>query len=218
MNAFGFRKASDLPALVSLFPLTGAILFPRSALPLNIFEPRYLNMIDDAMGSDRLIGMVQPAIKGADKSIDGLSRVGTVGKITTFAETDDGRYLITITGISRFAIEQELPLEGPYRRAHVDYGPFEDDLRAPLAISVERDRLRRTLSAYARRYRFEIDWSAVDGASDEDVVNAAAIMCPFDAAAKQALLEANRIEERCELLMALLEFGQDTPGADGRLQ
>ena len=218
MSTFGFRKASDLPNLIPLFPLSGAIMFPRSALPLNVFEPRYLNMVDDALASDRLIGIVQPAIKGAEDNVDGLSRVGTIGKITTFTETDDGRYLITLMGICRFEIEEELPLEGPYRRAQVDFEPFEDDLRAPLAIGIERERLRRTLSSYARRFRFEIDWNAVDGASDEDVVNAAAILCPFDAAAKQALLEADQIEERCDLLMALLEFGQDTPGADGRLQ
>ena len=213
MAAFGYRKPSDLPAAIPLFPLPGAILFPRGQLPLNIFEPRYLNMVDDALASDRVIGMIQP---GAHSDL-ALSDVGTLGRITSFGETDDGRYLITLTGVSRFKLVEELTLRTPYRQARVDYDPFAADLADPKRARIDRDTLRASLRAYVDAHGYQVDWSAVDAAPTEALINLVATLCPFDPAAKQALLEAETLSERCATLIALLEL--DTrPGGAGTLQ
>ena len=124
----GYVKASDLPQVIAVFPLAGAIVLPRGQLPLNIFEPRYLNMVDDAMAGDRIIGMIQPM--GASRTTPVLSPVGCAGRITSFAETSDGRYLITLTGISRFRVASELPSAAPYRQVRALFQPFEADLAA----------------------------------------------------------------------------------------
>src|SRR5262245_1419373 len=115
MSAFGYRKPGDLPQTIAVFPLTGAIMLPRGVLALNIFEPRYLNMVDDALGGDRLIGMIQPATGDEDEPAPDLAEIGTVGRITAFQEMPDGRYLITLTGICRFELEREFDARTPYR-------------------------------------------------------------------------------------------------------
>src|SRR5690606_39060193 len=127
--AQGYVRAADLPQVIPVFPLPGAILLPRGQLPLNIFEPRYLNMVDDAMAGDRIIGMVKP--QGGSPRLPGLSPVGCAGRITGFAETSDGRYLITLTGCARFRLSSELPVQTPYRQIRADFAPFEADLAAP---------------------------------------------------------------------------------------
>ncbi len=213
MSAYGFRKTADLPQTIPLFPLPGAILFPRAAMPLNIFEPRYLNMVDDALAGDRLIGMIQPALHAERGERPTLSNVGCVGKITTFAETDDGRYLITLTGLCRFRLIRELPMSGPYREAIVDYEDFAEDLRATTP-DIDRHRLRRALLAYVDAQRLSADWTLIEDAPSETLVNAVAALCPFDLAAKQILLETPTIAERAETLIALLEW----PNAEGKLQ
>lgn len=220
MSAFGYRKPQDLPETIPVFPLTGAILLPRSTLPLNIFEPRYLNMIDDALGGRRLIGMVQPSAAGMGAVEPRLSAIGGVGRITTFAETEDGRYLITLTGICRFEIVAELSASTPYRQVEARYTPFAQDLTAPgIEAVIDRERLRGALRRYVDVHGFETDWSAVDGAPPEALVHAIAALCPFDAQAKQALLEAPDLGARCATLIALLEMeaGGDG-GARGSLQ
>ena len=206
MSTFGFRKPEDLPQQLALFPLDGVILFPRSVISLNVFEPRYLNMVDDALGGERLIGIIQPATGEDSEAVPQLADVGTVGRITAFNETDDGRYLITLTGVCRFDIEQEIEAGTPYRQALVNYEPFAGDFRQAQGQSIDRGDLMKSLKTYAQLHGFQVDWNAVDGAPTETVINVAAQLCPFDAAAKQALLESVSIEERAQALVALLEW------------
>lgn len=218
MSAFGYRKPEDLPPTIPLFPLAGAILFPRAALPLNVFEPRYLNMVDDALASERLIGMIQPGFEEEFARAPALADVGTVGRITSFSETDDGRYLITLTGICRFRILRETPSPTPYRIASVAYDDFADDLK-PARTRINRERLRHALRTYVDSHGYQADWSAVDDAPPEALVNAVATLCPFDPPAKQALLEAPSVADRCAALIALLEWGaQPGDGSERPLQ
>jgi hypothetical protein len=206
MSAFGYRKPADLPQTLPVFPLANAILFPRGVLGLNIFEPRYLNMIDDALGGDRLIGMVQPNAGEEDATTPELSEVGTVGRITAFNETDDGRYLITLTGICRFKVVREISAGTPYRQALVSFEDFAGDFSAALAPNIDRPALLKSLKRYANIHGFQVDWNAVEDAPTETIINVAAQICPFDPAAKQALLEAVTIEQRCQALVALVEW------------
>jgi Lon protease-like protein len=212
VSAYGYRKAADLPQTIPLFPLPGAILFPRAAMPLNIFEPRYLNMVDDALAGDRLIGMIQPAAREAGER-PALLHVGAVGKITTFSETEDGRYLITLTGLCRFRLIRELPMSAPYREAIVDFEDFADDLIERPA-QIDRSRLRSALVAYIAANRFSADWALIEEAPSETLVNAVAALCPFDLMSKQALLESPTLTERANALIALLEW----PNAEGSMQ
>ena len=217
MSAFGFRKAADLPPTLPLFPLTGALLFPRAALSLNVFEPRYLNMVDDALASDRLIAMIQPAAGAENESNPALASVGTAGRITSFTETEDGRYLVTLTGICRFTVQRELE-ENPYRRALVSYTAFAKDFALPTGRGINREELMASLRAYATLQGFDVDWSAVDQAPIETVVNIAAQLCPFDPASKQALLEAVTLEQRSRALIALLQWDCASNDQDRPLQ
>ena len=206
MSAFGYRKPADLPQTIPLFPLVGAILMPRGVLALNVFEPRYLNMVDDALAGDRLIGMIQPAIGDEDNPAPDLSDVGTVGRITAFSETDDGRYLITLTGICRFDLNQELETGTPYRQALVSFDAFEHDFVQARGERIDRDGLIKSLKSYASLHGFVVDWESVEQAPTETIVNVAAQICPFDPAAKQAMLEALTLEDRTQALLALLEW------------
>lgn len=214
MSAFGYRKPSDLPQTIPLFPLSGATLLPRGVLALNIFEPRYLNMVDDALGGERLIGMIQPAT-GEEKAVKpDLADVGTVGRITAFSETEDGRYLITLTGVCRFTLEHELDAGSPYRQALASYDQFAGDFTPSPGRSIDRDALIRSLKTYAALHGFNVDWASVEQAPTETIVNVAAQICPFDPAAKQALLESVTLEDRCRALIALLEW--DVASDDGQ--
>lgn len=205
MRRGGYRKTADLPHVIPVFPLAGALLFPRATLPLNIFEPRYLNMIDDALSGERLIGMIQPA--HGDPANPPLMDVGALGRITAFAELDDGRYLITLTGVSRFRVEQELSAATPYRQVIAGYDEFADDLAgAGGGLGLDRDRLTATLREYAAMHGFNVDWSTVEQAPPETLVNVASMLCPLDIAAKQALLEATTLLDRADTLIALLEM------------
>jgi Lon protease-like protein len=207
MSAFGFRKPDDLPRIIPVFPLAGALLLPRSNLPLNIFEPRYLNMIDDALASDRLIGMIQPDPHGGDPAQPILRAVGCAGRITNYAETEDGRYLITLTGVCRFRPARELPASTPYRQVNALYDDFARDLLEDGASGdIDRARLGASLRRYVDANGFNADWGAVDDAPAEALINALATLCPFDPEEKQALLEARDLPERCAALIALLEI------------
>lgn len=217
MSAFGYRKPSDLPQTIPLFPLEGAILLPRGVLALNVFEPRYLNMVDDALGAERLIGMIQPATGDEKEAQPELADVGTVGRITAFQETDDGRYMITLTGVSRFDMVRELEAETPYRQALVDYEPFASDFAPAMAHSIDRAFLIAKLKSYASLHGFNVDWDSVEQAPTETIINVAAQICPFDSVAKQALLESVTLEERNQTLIALLDWDaaadQNRPGS-----
>lgn len=206
MSAFGYRKPADLPQTIALFPLEGAVLYPRGVLALNIFEPRYLNMIDDALGEQRLIGMIQPAVGHEQETVPDLAEVGTVGRITTFSETDDGRYLVTLTGIARFQLGREIKAATPYRQALVSFDAFAADFAPSSDISIDRLELMKSLKTYAALHGFQVDCDSVEQAPTETVINVAAQICPFDAVAKQALLEAETLDDRCRALIALLEW------------
>jgi uncharacterized protein len=206
VSAFGYRKPADLPRTIALFPLEGAVLYPRGVLALNIFEPRYLNMIDDALGEQRLIGMIQPAVGHEQETIPDLAEIGTAGRITTFSETDDGRYLVTLTGIARFQFEREIKAATPYRQALVSFDAFAADFAPSPDISIDRAELMKSLKTYAALHGFQVDWDSVEQAPTETVINVAAQICPFDAIAKQALLEAETLDDRCSALIALLEW------------
>ncbi|MGD9816418.1 MAG: LON peptidase substrate-binding domain-containing protein [Hyphomonadaceae bacterium] len=214
MSAFGYRKPADLPQTIPLFPLEGAILLPRGVLALNVFEPRYLNMVDDALGGDRVIGMIQPARRGAGDPVPDLADVGALGRITAFSETDDGRYMITLTGVARFTLEREIEAGAPYRQALVSYDAFAGDFTPSPGPGIDRAALIAALKTYAGLHGFQVDWDSVEQAPTETIVNVAAQICPFDAAAKQALLECVTLEERAQALVALLAW--DVASDDGQ--
>ncbi|MEM9054238.1 MAG: LON peptidase substrate-binding domain-containing protein [Pseudomonadota bacterium] len=212
MAADPYRKLSDLPEIIPVFPLAGAMLFPRWSLPLNIFEPRYLNMVDDAMAGDRMIGMVQSL--GDDPVVPSLAKIGCAGRITSYAETDDGRYLISLSGICRFGSEHELEVNTPYRQVEANWGKFESDLSAPKPsdLILPRSNLVNSLKRYSNIHQMEVDWEAVENAPLETLINALCAGCPFGMMEKQALLEAPSVIARAETLMALLDM--DAPGND----
>lgn len=215
MTAKTYRRLADLPAELAVFPLPGALVFPRWTLSLNIFEPRYLNMVDDAMAGHRLIGMVQSV--GGSKALPDLAHVGCAGRVTSYSETDDGRYLIVLTGICRFRVDEITNPGTPYRQARPDWAPFEADLGPPeIADLPSRERLVNALKAYVARNEMSADWSAVEDAPIETLVNALCAGCPFSTMEKQALLEAPGLRDRAETLIALLEM--DVPGGGENLQ
>ena len=207
MNA-EYRGPIDLPEVVPVFPLPGALLLPRGQMPLNIFEPRYLAMIDDALKTDRIVGMVQPELTGnPDRGARPLLPVGCAGRLTQIAETGDGRYVITLTGIARFRIVEEMSVVTSYRQCRVDFDLFAGDF-APRAgeTEVDREGLVKALRNFAEATRMSIDWKAIDQTQNEDLVNALAMMSPFGPKEKQALLEAPNLKARAEVLIAITEF------------
>jgi Lon protease-like protein len=216
MNAV-YRGPQDLPREIPVFPLAGALLLPRGQLPLNIFEPRYLAMVDDAMKGVRIIGMIQPDdAKVAAESNPALYQIGCAGRITQLGETGDGRYLLTLTGIARFQVIEEIPAPTPYRRCRVDFHPFAGDFMPNRGEeSVDREALLRTLADYLTANRIEADWEGVREASTEALVNGLAMMSPYGAKEKQALLEAPDLRSRAELLIAVTEIALAERGKGG---
>ena len=208
MQAFSPRLA-DLPSEIAVFPLTGALLLPRGRLPLNIFEPRYLAMTMDALGRGRLFGMVQPDARGkVGAEGPGLYRIGCLGRISSFSETDDGRLLITLIGVARFRILEELPLAaGGYRRVRVDYTDFVTDLLEAEPPPLDRPALLGALKPYFLARGIEANWDAVEQTPDALLVTMLAMVCPFDPPEKQALLEAGEGSERADMLVTLLRMG-----------
>jgi uncharacterized protein len=205
----------QLPPVLPIFPLAGVLLLPRGLLPLNIFEPRYLAMTRDAMSGERLIGMVQPSEPDAPEPPPVFS-TGCAGKITSFTETPDRRFLITLSGVIRFAIREELPLMRGYRRVVPDWAPFRDDLVPPSGTTLDRARLERALRIYFKQHGLEADWEAVRQTPDERLVTSLAMICPFAPSEKQALVEAKTLEERAAALLALIEIAAlegDRPSA-----
>lgn len=205
--AQGYIRAADLPQVIPVFPLSGVLLLPRGQLPLNIFEPRYLNMVDDAMAGDRVIGMLQPS--GGPARLPGLSAIGCAGRITSFNETSDGRYLITLTGIARFRVAAELPVKTPYRQVRAAFDAWADDLVAPPAGegALDRESLLDALKAYLETRGLDIDWDTAETAPPEALVNSLAMALPFEPTEKQALLEAPDLDTRAGVLTALMQIG-----------
>jgi uncharacterized protein len=204
---------SELPRRLPVFPLAGALLFPRAQLPLHIFEPRYRAMVRDALGSDRLIGMVQPRDQGEHAA---LFEIGCLGRIVGAEELDDGRFNIVLEGIGRFRIARELQAETLYRQVEADDGGFDDlDEPEPLGLA-QRAELEQESRRYADALGYAVDWQAVSSLDDEMLVNGIAQIAPLDVGSKQALLEAPDIAARCELLVQFMQFQRMVPGgADG---
>jgi uncharacterized protein len=199
----------DLAEIIPVFPLPGALLLPRGQMPLNIFEPRYLAMVDDALRlSHRLIGMIQPdSAQSGSEARPHLYRVGCVGRITQLAESGDGRYLIQLTGISRFRIVEELVVPTPYRQCRVLYRDFIDDFTARKGEdAVDRDHLLQALRQFLEANNLKADWEGIENAPNEALVNALAMMSPYGAAEKQALLEAPDLKTRADMLIAMTEI------------
>lgn len=206
-----FARTRALPDEIPLFPLAGALLLPGGQLPLNIFEPRYLKMIDDTLGRNRIVGMVQPKDRAA-RGRPPLYAVGCAGRITSFTETGDRRYLIGLTGLKRFDIVRELPVETPYRQAHVDWARFaRDEQGDPSAAMIDREGFEEAMRRYLEAEGLKTDWKAVGSAPVEALIASLAMSCPFAPNEKQALLEAETIEARARCLVALMEM---TRGGD----
>jgi uncharacterized protein len=201
-----YRTLDDLPKQVPVFPLSGALLLPRGALPLNVFEPRYLAMVDAALSGERLIGMIQPSEPEEHTLKPALSQVGCLGRLTGFKESEDHRYQITLTGVCRFRVMQEFSADTPYRQVLCDYSTFAGDLVSTYESELPRERLMAALKNYLARRDLKADWQSVMNAPPEHLVNALAMLCPFEPAEKQALLEAPGWSERVATLVALLEM------------
>ncbi len=200
-------RLKDLPAVIPIFPLPGALLLPRSRLPLHIFEPRYLTMIEDCMKTPhRLIGMIQSReVPGSEERP--LHIIGCAGRLTAFSETEDGRYLITLSGISRFRVREEVQGFTPYRRTEVDWSDFSrdqgDEERDP---GLKREPFFALLKRFFTHHQLSTDWDSLSEADDELLINSLAMLCPFEPDDKQALLEAPSLQTRRETLMTLMEF------------
>ncbi len=207
MNAV-YRGPEDSPSVIPVFPLPGALLLPRGQMPLNIFEPRYLAMVDEALKGDRIIGMIQPNPEGSGtQAVPALYGVGCAGRITQFAETGDGRYLITLVGIARFRVAGEFPTTTPYRQAQVDFSPFESDFTARAGEDeVDRAGVLKALRDFVQAADVRVDWKGIDEAPNEALVNALCMMSPFGVREKQALLEAPDLKTRAEVLIAITEI------------
>ena len=208
MNA-QYRGPIELPGVIPVFPLPGALLLPRGQMPLNIFEPRYLAMIDDTLrDGHRLIGMIQPdAARGGNDAVPALYKVGCAGRITQLAESGDGRYLIELTGVARFRIEAELAVQTAYRQCRVTYAPFAGDFTARKGEEkVDREAVLAALRSFLKANKLNADWEGIDKAPNEALVNALSMMSPYGVAEKQALLEAPDFKTRAELLVAITEI------------
>ncbi|MDQ4087065.1 MAG: LON peptidase substrate-binding domain-containing protein [Pseudomonadota bacterium] len=207
---------------VPIFPLAGALLFPRTQLPLHIFEPRYRAMVRDALASDRLIGMVQPKDPGLASGIGtsdtpALFDIGCIGRIAACEELDDGRFNIVLEGLSRFRIAREAAVETPYRQVDADRGGFEEDDPDAILGLAQRAEVEREARAYADSLGYAVDWDAVSRLDDEMLVNGICQIAPLDVGSKQALLEARDLAARADLLVQFMQFQRMAPGgADGR--
>jgi len=205
-----FPKFDALPATIPVFPLMGVLLLPRGQLPLNVFEPRYIAMTDDALAvADRLIGMVQPQDESC--RTPPLYTIGCAGRITSFDETNDGRYLITLTGLCRFRIAEEVPTTRGYRRVRADWSDFAADMAEAKPADIDRGRLIPALADYFRATGMSANWETIDKTPDERLVTSLAMICPFEPREKQALLEAKDLATRAALILSILELAIHGP-------
>lgn len=217
-----YHSIEDLPPVIPVFPLAGVLLLPRTQLPLNIFEPRYLDMVDDALAGGRIIGMIQPRDEEAADAVGDsekaprLASVGCAGRITSYNETDDGRLFITLSGISRFRVAKELGVATAYRQCEVDWSLYADDLVAGFGQDdVSRPRLLELLGEYLKVNGLQMDWRAIHASSNEALVNSLSVVSPFGLREKQALLEALTLEDRNQMLIAITEvmLAQTSPSS-----
>ncbi len=206
----------DLPGALPVFPLEGALLLPGGRLPLRIFEERYLNMVQDVLAGDRLIGMVQPCEETEEQGSARIYRTGCAGRITAFNETDEGHFLITLSGLIRFTLERELPVLRGYRRVVPDFGRFRGDLDEDGGW-IDRAGLLDALNGYFESNGIEGDWDAIEETADEQLVTSLAMICPFEPPEKQALLEAATLPERAATMTTILQMSaHDKDGAAPR--
>ena len=220
--SFDPETIQELPETLPLFPLEGVLLLPRGQLPLNIFEPRYLQMFEDALAKGRLLGIVQPF--DDEDGTQALQKIGCLGRVSSFSETDDGRMVVSLTGVARFAIAEELNVLTPYRQIRADYRPFESDLIADVgSLDVNRDGVLDVLKRYLEANGMSADWPAIESSNNEALVNSLCIISPYGAQEKQAMLEAATLAERAEILIALTEMvlaqlGQSGGANDNAMQ
>lgn len=196
---------SLLPELLPIFPLSGVVLLPHGKLPLNIFEARYLSLVEEALGKGRMIGLIQPSDEGTD-SHPSLYQVGCAGRIISFSETDDGRFLINLLGVCRFRVAKELPERRGYRIVKPDWEDFLADMGPFENPDYDRDRLTNILRTYFKTHGVMADWGVVQNTASEELVSSLAMICPLPPNEKQALLEAPSLHARAELLISLLEM------------
>lgn len=210
-------QAEDLPGEFPIFPLPGALLLPRGKLPLRIFESRYVAMTEDALGQGRMFGMIQPDPSQPESATGpGLFHVGCLGRLSSFSETDEGHYLITLTGVIRFAVATEITMRRGYRRVRADFAAYDADLNlTPPPIDVPREQTLAMLRGYFSRRGIDANWDAIKRLADDTLVITLAMICPFEPAEKQALLEAPSESDRAATLLALLQMGSVAPDAQG---
>lgn len=216
-----YRRSSDLPAELAVFPLRGAILLPRASLPLNIFEPRYLSLIDDVISGSRLLGIIQPidtpsGVESPQGKQVRLHDVGCCGRITAYQELEDGRLVVTVTGVARFDVNKEIETDNPYRTLAVSYTRFNNDFeRGHGEGSVDRERLLGALKSYLEANKLQADWPSIMRAPSEVLINALSVMSPYGPEEKQALLEAEDLSKRADVLITLAEMELASGGSSG---
>lgn len=202
----GKLSLAEMPATLPIFPLQGVLLLPRGKLPLNVFEPRYLAMVEDALATrDKLIGMVQPLAKESRATAQPIYPVGCAGRIVSWSETDDGRFLISLTGICRFAAGEEIATARGYRRVKADFDAYGADFGTPAEGAFDRKRLLAGLRGYFKAEGLQADWPTIDSAPDERLVNTIAMLCPFEPEEKQTLLESAGLAERAKAMIGIVE-------------
>ena len=208
-----------MPAPIPVFPLQGALLLPGTRLPLNIFEPRYLAMIDDALAGHRTVGMIQPKVPEQTVASDHppLHGIGCAGRIVSFEETGDGRYLIGLRGLCRFDVAEELALRNGYRRVRPDYKPWAGDFGPPEDAAIDREKLGAALKAYLAARQLGADWEAIDKTSTGELISIVAMVCPFSPLEKQALLQSRTLTERAETIISILTMDSAATQAPDRI-
>ena len=207
MDARPFHpRLEDLPRILPIFPLAGVLLLPDGKLPLNIFEPRYLALVQDALAWGRIFGMVQPQKPPVEGEDGPIFETGCAGRVTAFSETDDGRLLVTLTGVCRFKVKEELESTRGYRRVAADWAPFRDDLQPQPDINIDRRRLMAALKKFSKLHNLDINWKAIEAASDLALTVSLSMACPFEPPEKQALLECPDADQRAATLTTLLEM------------
>ena len=204
------KKIKDMPGVIPIFPLSKVLLLPRSRLPLNLFENRYLHMFDYALSNGRSIGMIQPnftELGSTDDKNPPVYKIGCAGYITAFSETNDNRYEIILKGMCRFNVKDELPLMKGFRRANVKWEKFKNDLESKsLSNPFKRKSFEDMLKEYLKKKSINADWEAIKASSDEELVNSISMGCPFDVSEKQALLEASTLDDRIKVLTSLMQM------------
>ena len=204
-----YNSIVELPSRLAIFPLTGAVLFPQTQLPLNIFEPRYIQMIDEVLSTpDRIMGMIQPNLSKTDLKSNELKKVGCAGRISSFSETGDGRYLVTLTGLIRFEIAQELDTTTPYRQIMTKYENYQEDLKPSNTENIDRKNLLFLIKKYLEQKNLLIDWEIIEQSPTEQLINYSCVLVPFEAEEKQLLLETKTLFDRCKALESLFQSYQ----------